>query len=713
MFPLSTRVKEAIKLGLAMVITYWIAMQLGWENPFWAALTVATASVLSTGQSLGRATMRALGTAVGAVASLALIALFPQERWWNIFCLSLFLSFCAYMATGKSYQYFWFLVALTSVLIMVVSAPVTSQSAFTAAVMRTSETALGALVYGLVAVFIWPLRGAGGLSDSARKLVASQAKLYRSFHDLLSGRGTAADSAPLRATEAQLLAQVAQALSAAMKDSPEVWEVRHQWRRFYQQLAALREALALWPQAFPEILPLNLPRLMPNLEGLYAELDLRFEQIEQMLVNQAPSHIPQVITLAADKNEMQALPRLQKAAVGVTLTRLRNIERLTRSMVACVAGIKGYAGEHTEPDLETTRRSGPTFDPDRFRPVVIVVATLWVGFFLWIYVDPPAGSGVVLMAVVNAMIYALLFTKAPYISALNFLQWWGFGVVLAGLLYFLVMPHLSSFAELAVLIFAANFAIYYLRGKPEQAVARFLGAAGFAVCLIIDNQQSYSFSSYVNFVFMIMGGTAIAGGTKYLLQISTRPEKDYLRLRSRFFQRGEAVMARLGPDWERGKQHWLLSGYLNDLSGLPPKLAMTAKFIDYRTFPQNKPEAVQALNATIEVIAIKLSMLVEAHGSFQVEQLGRPLQEDLRSWRTALVALFQGWADNPTAAPADDLQERLTTFETRIAQTFAAAGGRQVNDETCENFYRLLGSYRGLSEAAVDYARLAHGFNWA
>jgi len=51
MFSLSTRVKEAIKLGLAMVIAYGIAMQMGWENPFWAALTVATASVLSTGQS--------------------------------------------------------------------------------------------------------------------------------------------------------------------------------------------------------------------------------------------------------------------------------------------------------------------------------------------------------------------------------------------------------------------------------------------------------------------------------------------------------------------------------------------------------------------------------------------------------------------------------------------------------------------------------------
>ena len=713
MFALSTRVKEAIKLGLAMVIAYWIAMQLGWENPFWAALTVATASVLSTGQSLGRATMRALGTAVGAVASLALIALFPQERWWIFACLSLFLSFCTYMMTGKSYQYFWFLVAFTSMLIMVTAAPITSESAFTAAVMRTSETALGALVYGLVAVFIWPLRGAGGLNDSARKLVANQAKLYRSYRDRMSGRGTAADSAPLRTAEVQLLSQVAQALGSAEVDSPEVREVRHQWRRFYQQLTALREALDLWPQAFPEIQLLNLPRLLPNLEGLNSELDLRFEQIDQMLVNQTPSHIPQVITLAADKTEMQALTRLQKAAVEVTLARLNSIERLTRSMFGCLADIRGYKREDTKPDSETTRRSGPTFDPDRFRPIIIVVATLWVGFFLWIYVNPPGGQGVVLLAVVNALIYVLVFNKAPYISALDWLQWWGFGTVLAGLLYFLVMPHLSSFAELAVLIFAANFAIYYLLGKPQQLLARMLGAASFAVCLIIDNQQSYSFSSYVNYVFMIMGGAAIAAGTKYMLQISTRPEKDYLRLRSRFFQRGKAVMARLGPGWDAGKQHWLLSGYLNDLLGLPPKLAMTAKFIDYRTFPENKPEQVQALTTNIEVIALKISMLVEARGSFQVEQLGRQLQADFRSWRTALEALFQRWAANPIAEPADDLQERLTTFETRIAQTFAAAGEGQVSDEAYENFYRLLGSYRGLSEAAVGYARLAHGFKWA
>jgi uncharacterized membrane protein YccC len=33
---LSARTKEAIKIGLAMVIVYAIAMQMGWDKPYWA-----------------------------------------------------------------------------------------------------------------------------------------------------------------------------------------------------------------------------------------------------------------------------------------------------------------------------------------------------------------------------------------------------------------------------------------------------------------------------------------------------------------------------------------------------------------------------------------------------------------------------------------------------------------------------------------------------
>ena len=79
MFPLSTRAKEAIKTSLAMVIAYWIAMQMGWDKPYWAGFTVVTINVLSAGVSLTRGITRTLGTLVGAVAGLAIIGLIPQR----------------------------------------------------------------------------------------------------------------------------------------------------------------------------------------------------------------------------------------------------------------------------------------------------------------------------------------------------------------------------------------------------------------------------------------------------------------------------------------------------------------------------------------------------------------------------------------------------------------------------------------------------------
>ena len=67
--------------------------------------------------------------------------------------------------------------------------------------------------------------------------------------------------------------------------------------------------------------------------------------------------------------------------------------------------------------------------------------------------------------------------------------------------------------------------------------------------------------------------------------------------------------------------------------------------------------------------------------------------------------------------PGDQVQERLTArlakFETRLDETIRLAGEDDLRDEDYENAYRLLGGFRGLSEAMIAYARLADGVNWA
>ena len=97
---MSKRFKDAFKTALAIVIAYGIALSMGWEKPMWAAFAVAMISLSTIGQSLNKGILRMLGTLLAAVFSLALIALFPQERWWFMVGLSVFVGLCTYLMGG-------------------------------------------------------------------------------------------------------------------------------------------------------------------------------------------------------------------------------------------------------------------------------------------------------------------------------------------------------------------------------------------------------------------------------------------------------------------------------------------------------------------------------------------------------------------------------------------------------------------------------------
>ena len=107
MLSLSTRAKEAIKTGLAVTIVYWVALSFDWLNPHWAVIAVAMVSLPTAGQSLNKGVLRVLGTIIGAAAALLFLALFPQERWAFMACVSIYVGACTYLMTGKRHQYFW------------------------------------------------------------------------------------------------------------------------------------------------------------------------------------------------------------------------------------------------------------------------------------------------------------------------------------------------------------------------------------------------------------------------------------------------------------------------------------------------------------------------------------------------------------------------------------------------------------------------------
>ena len=80
--------------------------------------------------------------------------------------------------------------------------------------------------------------------------------------------------------------------------------------------------------------------------------------------------------------------------------------------------------------------------------------------------------------------------------------------------------------------------------------------------------------------------------------------------------------------------------------------------------------------------------------------------------RTPMGGLLGSLSEVPAPELAADLSERLARLETRIDEAFARAGEGMLRTDDYENFYRLLGCYRGLSEAVISYVRLAGAFDW-
>jgi uncharacterized membrane protein YccC len=719
---LSVRAKESIKTALAIVIAYAIAFELGWEKPFWAGFAVAMVSLDTSGASLNKAAMRMLGTFVACAIALTSFALFPQERWALVSCLSLYVGFCIYMVAGDRRQYFWFVSAFVTMVILVDAAPSESSSAstplnaFRITVARVEETGMGILVYSLISAFLWPRSSRGDLEAASRDLSATQGELYRRYRGLMVGQGAAEESRPARLREVPLVTKVVQALNAAESDSYRVWELRRQWRRYQRLSSEVMETLERWRETFPQLQGVELSKPLPNLDPLCAELDRRFAEVANLLGGGAPERPPEVVTLEVDQAGARALGHFEKAAVAVAKAQLDRLEQLSRSLHHVVRDICGYGSATTAPPAEKSRKWSVQIDPDRLGAAGSTMATLWIGFLIWVYVDPPTDALFVFMATQWVMISILARQ-----SVLALMPGFPIGIALGGVLYIFVMPHLSGYAQLGAMLFGVTFAIFYLCWAPQLRLMRSVLLALVQVFVSLSNQQSYDFTSYANSAAAILLSLALAAAVLYLLT-SPRPEKAFLRLFRRFFRQADFMLSRLALDRDQGRgwvERWKLALYSGDLLALPRKLEVLGRRIDYAALPKDTPEKVQALVTELQGIAYRIRALMEARELPQAEMLVRQFHDDLRAWRQTAQEQVRLWADDMDKAVAQGvdmegrLAARMARLDARMEETQRGAGVGALSEQGYENFFRYLGGLRGLSETGIGFIRLARTVDWA
>ena len=157
LFP-SQKTRYAVKVGIAMTLSFLIPFALGWGNASSAASTVVVVAAGRTfDESIMKGVLRILGTLAGAVIGIALIAWLPQDRWLYLGLLSLCVGIFLYL--GYAYQGDKTIFMLSAMTMMMVFKGGDTQSVFLYGMDRSTMTMLGVVLFMMVGVLLWPPKG--------------------------------------------------------------------------------------------------------------------------------------------------------------------------------------------------------------------------------------------------------------------------------------------------------------------------------------------------------------------------------------------------------------------------------------------------------------------------------------------------------------------------------------------------------------------------
>jgi uncharacterized membrane protein YccC len=711
-FVLSTTAKEAIKTALAFTLVYWIALKSAWMNPYWAGWAVAMIALPTAGQSIHKGVLRLAGTVPACAAALAILGLAPQSRWGLILLTGAWVFFTTYKMLGsKNNSYFWNVAGFVS-LIIVTTGPASPESAFAHAVFRTLETGMGVIVYTLVSVLIWPRTNAGAIKKSATELLRAQATRLHAIRASGAAQDKTRSLGQLHAQEVSELAALGAALQAEGSESYQVHEQRPRWERMLSLATEVSTMLDRLQVSWRD--DLDLEQILPDLQAFCEALEARFGAALSSVGGDVVEKRAVTVALGVDRPSLRSLSPLDRASVVVIRRQLEDLERYTEEMLSWATALADPASKTR---LDPVARSAheararftlPVLDRDHLRGAMLVVATLVVGFLIWVYVNPPGHVAWVQFPASVAMAVA----GAQQLTATKFVKPVAVASALTLGVYVFVMPSLSTFVGLGSVIFACMFInCFFFTG-----LARFAGMVGILNELSIQNHQTYDFAAMANgYVFTLLGFVLVFF-MSYMIR-SPRPEKAVLHSLSRFFRSAELLISQPPPEEASSPfRRWRSAFHHHEIRTMPSKIEAWCKAIDGTLFPSNEPEQTQTLVTALRSIANRIEELLEARSSKQSARLARALSDDVAAWRHGIELTLRQWVGRPEAEVSPEIRKRLANWLADLQEHVDSATDNlehtTVGEEELEGFYRVLGGYRGVSEALSAYANAASAIDW-
>jgi uncharacterized membrane protein YccC len=496
---------------LALYVAFWLEL----DNPFWAGTSAAIVCQPQVGASLRKGWFRMIGTVVGAVMSVVLVACFPQDRALFLGGLALWGAACAFVATllrnfaSYAAALAGYTVAIIAGELLGATGGVNADAAFLLAVTRASEICIGIVCAGVV------LAGTD-LGSAPRRLASLFANL-----------------------SAEIMSRITATLVMAGPGLPDTQPVR---REFIRRVIALDPII---DQSLGESsrLRYHSPVLQKAVDGLFAAL-AGWRAVANHLVR-LPHDVARqeaAVILQSLRQELRSLPEHAEPTRWITdptslhwicetaMRRLIALPARTPSLrlladkaAEVLAGmahaLDGLALLVDDPAWPVSRRRGvvrlrvPDWLPALVNAgrafVVISAVTLF-----WIVTVWPNGAETITFAAITVILLAPQVDQA-YATAVFFTVGALLDVVLTAIIAFAVLPGLGTetFVGFSLVIGLCLVPIGALLAQARQPwrTGMFTAMAMLFVPLLEPtNPETYDTLQFYNSALAIVAGTSTA-----------------------------------------------------------------------------------------------------------------------------------------------------------------------------------------------------------
>jgi uncharacterized membrane protein YccC len=497
-------------VSLAMYLAFWLQL----DNPYWAGTSAAIVCQPQLGASLRKGWYRMIGTLIGAVMIITLVACFPQNRVLFLGALALWGGAAALVATvlRNFASYSAALAGYTAAIIagdlLGATGGVDANAAFLLAVARASEIIIGIVSAGVV------LAGTD-LGGARRRLAALfssvLSEIMAGFTATLAGAGpNLPDTEATRHEFVRRVIALDPLVDAAMGESS---QLRYHSPVLQRAIDGLFAALAGW-RAVANYLRLRSDDAVQReaasvLESVPASLQAEAGQDQPM--RWTDDAVDRYRTCAA------ALPGL--IALPAETPSLRLLADQTANVLAGMAeALNGLTLLVADPVDRASRRGSVRVRVADWLPALVnagrAAGTISAVALFWIVTTWPNGAWAITFSAIMVTLFAPRADQA-YAAGVVFLAGTLFDVVLTATVAFAVFPWTGvetfvGFSLIIGLCLVPMGALLAAAKQPWQIALFTAMTMLFMPLLAPTNQESYDTVQFYNSTLAIVVGICFA-----------------------------------------------------------------------------------------------------------------------------------------------------------------------------------------------------------